>query len=503
MTTAANNASCGTNTLNLQPPEGGWRDALRAWLARESPCRDRVAVREHVQDNAQRLGTGRLGGADDVLSPWIATGHQAWLWHPGILAKDIAAAELARAVCDSGTESDGRQGACWLHLVVDQDVHEALTIDLPVREGERLTVKTLRLAVMLPGVPTGMQPPVDAASVVRVLRDQKDARLTSLTDAWDDLPPTRTLAEQLAVVTVRLMRPWTGSESAPVLMVTQLCRTSAFEELVAAMLEEAADCVATYNAAVSAHPQAGVGPLAIERERVELPLWALTWERPRQRVYADLADSSPLLTTEDGRPIDPATQVLAPRALLLTALMRGGSGSGRRGGALCDLFIHGLGGGVYDQATEAWWRGWRGQPLCPMGVVSADVRMDFDVPVASRADVTRAVWRRHHLPHNLDRVLKLEGPWVERKRELLGRMNDDRDKARRRAAFSEVHRINAKLAVEHSKAIEDADVRLGRARIGLSNQRSATRRDWCFALYPLSKLKLLRRQLAEHFIALR
>ncbi len=451
-------------TLKLEPPAGGWRAALRD--GRDTPRR--AAVAELIHRHADAMGTGRL----NTRQPLTATGHQAWLWHPGILAKDIMASELARG------------GGAWLHLVVDQDVHEALTLDLPSRAGERLEVRTLRLAPMRPDVPTGMQPPAEAGDVLAVLRGSGDPRLATLIEAWTDLPHVRTLAEQIAVVTVRLMRAWTGDVT--LLMVSQLAGLPVFEELVAAMLEDARSCVTHYNAAVRANPQAGVGLLAVERQRVELPLWVLEWERPRRRVFADLADAQAVLTTEDGRPVDRAGQTLAPRALLLTALMRDG---------LCDLFIHGLGGGVYDRATQAWWRAWCGRELTPMGVVSADVRLRFDVPVADRAALDRAVWWRRHLPHNLDRALDLDGPQVQRKRDLLAHMDDDRDKGRRRAAFEALHQINASLVDAHPQALAEAQRRLVEAKVGLANQRAAQRRDWCMGLYSPEALASLREAL--------
>ncbi len=429
----------------------------------------RAALRTMAQANAQRLGSA----PPPARGPLIATGHQAWLWHPGILAKDIVAAELAR-LWQCG----------WLHLVVDQDVPDALAIDLPRRDGDALNVRRLHLADVRAQVPTGMQPPVDADAVVARLRAAGDERLGTLAAAWQSLPPCRTLAEQVAVVTARLMRPWTGE--VPLLMVTQLAALPRFAELVDAALADARACVHHYNGAVAAHPGAGVTALRVEPDRVELPLWVLGWNQPRRRVFADLSDSTPLLAAEDGSEIDRGADTLAPRALLLTALMRGG---------LCDLFIHGTGGGVYDQAMARWMRAWRGgeaNPLAPMAVASADVRLDFDAPIADRADHAHAVWRRHHVPHNVDRCLNLTNAPARRKRALLAGMHDDRDKRRRRAAFDEVHSINAALVADHPQVLAEAEAAVHRSRTGLANRRIARRRDWCFALYPSAKLDALR-----------
>jgi hypothetical protein len=226
-------------------------------------------------------------------------------------------------------------------------------------------------------------------------------------------------------------------------------------------------------------------------------------------VFADLADAEPLLVLADGSPI-PATHRLAPRALLMTAYLRS---------AVCDLFIHGKGGWLYDRITEEWWREWTGQELAPMAVVSADVRMDFEVPVADRAEVDRAVWWAHHVPHNVDRALEKITPvpifprvekigtgvifpaertaaLVARKREILTHMDDDRDKRRRAAAFAELHKINARLVEEHPDVVAHAGLDLERARTGLLNRQVTMKRDWFFGLYPPRKLEELRQSIA-------
>ena len=396
----------------------------------------------------------------------IATGHQAQFWHPGILAKDVA----MRIACD-------QLGAAPLHLVVDHDTHEALTLALPQVTDDRLAIRTLRLADHHLEVPTGYHPPVDVEAVMRKLRDANDARLEPFVDAWSSLPDCRTLAQQVAGVAAHLWQPYVGE--IPLGWVSDMIQQAPFKELVEAMLDDAPACVRAYNAAVRAHPLAGIGPLQIGREWIELPLWAVSWNAPRRRVYADVADRKPLLVFEDGQEVDRQTFDLAPRAMSLSAAMRSFG---------CDLFIHGKGGDIYDQATQAWWEAWQGQPLGPMAMATADLYLDFEVPVAQGDTLRDAVWFAHHLPHNLDRQAGAVDP---RKRELLEHMDDDRDRWRRRAAFKQLHAINARLAREHPKRLEQADRQLAQARLGVANRDIAAKRDWCFALYPESELRSL------------
>jgi hypothetical protein len=457
--------------MTVPPPSVRTEPAIDAW----SPARaahDRSELVARVNARAQRLGTAALDARD---GPLIATGHQAQLWHPGILAKDIA--------MDLAAE---RLGAARLHVVVDQDTNEAWRLQVPRLDGDALRVRS----VMLPqtsGVPTGFQAPADPGLLLEQLAGDDPSLIRPLTEAVRDLPACGSRAEQIAVVLARLKKPYAGD--VPVMLVSDLAGLPAFESVVGRMLGDVRACAAAYNKACAALPEAGMSPLIESRDFVELPLWAAAWDAPRRRVFVDLADTEPMFVFDDGEPIDRSAVTLLPRALLLTAVMRS---------TLCDLFVHGTGGLVYDRVTEVWWQDWTGGSLAPIAGVTADVYLDLGAPVADRAAVDRAVWRRHHLPHNLDRVLGLTGAPVHEKRELLAYMDDDRDRARRRRAFNRLHEINRDLAGSHRDALAAADRELDLARVGLSNALTAKRRDWCFALYPPDALKGLRRVLAGH-----
>lgn len=419
----------------------------------------------------------------------IATGHQAWLWHPGILAKDLAAVSLAA-------------GGRAVHWVVDQDVHPALGLDVPVLTADgRLIAEHLELGRQLPDVPTGGCEPVPPEDVVRKLDAYVErcstanrrvlVDLSTVRRAWEAGGGESSLARQVAGVVQRMRLQVDPSlSSLEIRFVSELVGENAFVELVRRMRGEAENCVRTYNRAVAEHPGAGIGPLRVERERVELPLWAVAKAKPRQRVFAEIVGSGAAdLVLEDGRGVEEAGYTLAPRALALTATMRGGG--------LCDLFIHGKGGGVYDHVMEAWWSAWTGQSLAPMAVVSADVHLDLEAQTATLADVRRAVWRAHHLPHNLDRELNLDGQTAARKAELLATMDQDRDPRRRWRAFAEIHRINSDWAREYADETDQARRAVDRARLGVANAATAGRRDWCFGLYPRKMMADLAASVAD------
>lgn len=405
----------------------------------------------------------------------IYSGHQAQLWHPGILAKDIVAARVAR-----------QRGIEARHLVVDQDAHSVWRIEFPSRDHDSLESRAIQLAADAAQVPTGYQPAADPETLKRNLaplpRDAADRLADAIEHTAAQDPDT--LARQVAMITQRLAAP-VGADL-PRVFATSFANAEGFGELVGMMIEDAERCVRTYNAEVSRRPAAGMRVLAAGWELVELPLWACRWKQPRARVFVDVGDTRRRLVFADATPIDTQKWDVLPRALAMTAYLRGGM----HGGPIA-RFIHGLGGGVYDRITDAWWQRWRNAELAPAAVATADVTLRFDVPLADADELSRAKWHRHHAPHNVDRLLDLDTPKARRKRELIAHMDDDRDRARRSAAYFELQSINASLRRAHAEVLAAADWRLERARRGVINARIATRRDWPLFLYEPSCLQQL------------
>ena len=406
----------------------------------------------------------------------IWTGHQPRFWHPGILAKYVAADQAMTQAGDASTPLN--------HIVVDQDVQDPLSLDVPVQRGDALTVSTIKLGPTRLDVPTGRQPSVAIPEPNRPdLPDGTDPRAAAgvqqIVSALRTHADQPTLARQVTRALHDLLAPHLTRPLASH-FATDLQSRDDFKQITHHLLHDAQRAVHHYNRAAARDPGAGIAPLHRDPHLVELPLWHIPWNAPRQRVYADLADTIPLLTLEDGTPLDDRAD-LAPRALLMTALLRSRRGADAE--PACGLFVHGTGGGRYDTITERWWAAWQNQPLAPIAVATADRRLSFDAPVGTPHDHRRAVWRAHHLPHNPDRVLGLSGPLVDEKQHLLAHMHDDRDKPRRRAAFQRLHDINAELRQQHPQAIEEARAAVRRARQGVSNATIAQRRDWPFVFF--------------------
>ena len=412
--------------------------------------------------------------------PVIATGHQPSLWHPGILAKDIAADAFAEYV-----------GGRALHVVVEHNPLEPLGIDLPVQVEQRAGVRSVSLDLRPEArlLPPNRLPPLSPNQVIDPLREEgltqgfpsAEVGLQQITQAYINQADAPHLAAQTAGVLNELKQPYLHVPTAN--LSTSELVTAGF---VQRMMSDPVACMRAYNRAVSAYPEANIRPLYVGRDVVEAPLWA-QGDRQSVPVYIDLGDSRPQLFTQEQQ-LDltgpDALQLLRPRAITLSAIMRSEH---------CDLFIHGTGGGVYDQVTERWWQDWMGEDLAPMAVVSADIYMPFDVPTASKAELSHAHWFRHHLLHNPDRhfepTSEEERALVREKRDLLDAMDADRDKRRRAKAFKRIHAINAELSNLHREAWHEIKTNHWLTRVGVTNAAYAHRRDWCFALYPEEQLR--------------
>lgn len=334
-------------TITLRPDPVQWQGAIRQGVIPAPNADDRRAL---------GLPTDR---------PIVMSGHQPTLWHAGILAKLLAAAELARSA-----------GAHAAWIVPDMDEVDPTTTRVPQGRGDEVRQRFVRI---LTGDPPG--PGIPAGALASRDPTPADPDLPGLADALRAFRDAPSMAMQVGRAVVRTACARFGLPEPTVISASDLRRTGAWSELLRAMADDPRGCVETYNAAARAHPQAEVRELGIEKSRVELPLWRVRPDLPRMAVF-----SEQLATI-------PADQ-LRPRALAMTALVRA---------ALADLFIHGLGGERYDRVTDQWLSDWAHAPhwtLAPTAAASADARPDLGLEIADLPDPIHARWLAHHARHN-------------------------------------------------------------------------------------------------------
>lgn len=447
---------------------------MKVDLTIEPPC-DRIPQRAAQSSRGAAFGQPlerwraevrrELGLAAD--RPIIATGHQTLLWHPGILAKYLLCESVAR-LC----------GLATANLVVDQHADGFGDFDVPVRQRDgALAVRRIELCQAKRGVPMGRHepcapPPAPAlAWALPSVGDGANAIVRAV-EAHQGAPNA---ALQMARALADLMSPWVSPM--PHVTATDLIGTSLAKAMLQAMVDDPQRCAQAYNRAVASVPDAGIAPLLLRGDSVELPLWRVGEGGIRQHAY----------DSDAARHLEAADVDLLPRAIFMTALVRL---------AMCDVYIHGTGGARYDRAMELWMRDWLQVEPCAVAIATANLRLPLLNDDSPPPDVDRARWKAHQVWHD-PANRELDGASPE-KRQMLASIDAlPRNSRERRAAFVRMHERLDALRHQHepeiSRAQQEADSALRRA----GDFRVAQRRDWAFPLYPQSMIDALAGAIAE------
>ncbi len=457
--------------LLIAPAPAQWLPALRG----------RAAQRLDLSPDASRF-RAQLGLPVD--RPVILSGHQATIWHAGILAKYILAHEVASSI-----------EGCAAWLVVDTDAEDFSTQALPARDASGvITRRTLRIASagigeqINAGVPPAslapFETPASAGAGTGIASVDSGAALIAVAIERARLTAS-SASEQIASATLSLIEP--VAPRCAVVMASRIGSTDLFQRIAMDMARSPERWARGYNDAILGSPDAHLTPLRITAASgnsagaIELPLWHLPGvNQPRQRVYA--AQLPALLQSG---------AALAPKALLLTGLLRA---------AGCELFIHGLGGaGIdglsgYDAATTRW-MGAMGLTLAPSISCSATLTLPLlPGPRVTPADVARLRWKAHAARHNPGLVLDALG--AQQKLEALERLKLASAPLSRRAAFGALHQALAEHRVRAATALKELEARATFAEQRVSQQLIADDRTFPFPLHGGAALRELRAQIA-------
>lgn len=394
----------------------------------------------------RRLTAQELKLPDGLL---VGTGHQAELWHPGILSKFVWAHEQAR-----------RAGAGFMHLLVDTDTRDPLAFRAPVRveignSSAATSDHVLREVSHSfggtgePGMAACAYPArVPSAFEIRagefalecvalgVQRTQQ--ALAAHANAADGAAQEWAALQDLVTDALR-DAPEGGAwlSDAPWTRTQQLLRTTLGAALLERALKDPDACAHAFNLGARTVSRAARPLGTVEEQGVEMPFWLLDDSGVRKRVGAR---ALPALVKSGA--------TLLPRAFLTSAIARA---------ALCDRFVHGTGGGIYERATETFIGEWLGAQLPPFDMATATVLLPFPTE-SSRALVTHAMRRRAWFdpngafgstPHGEERVTA--HALSDHKRSLLTVINESprRSPARKsawRAMHAELMRTRATLA---------------------------------------------------------
>ncbi|MGQ0550381.1 MAG: hypothetical protein ACT4PY_12025 [Armatimonadota bacterium] len=451
------------------PPFAGWLGLARANRAALDATTTEIAgirlddlrraAREEILPLAaaytRALGRDVPAFGSDLV---IATGHQPVFVHPGIWIKYLAMARVVPA------------GGAGLNVIVDSDATDEIAAEGPRADG-RLARARVTLAHPGQEVPAELLPS-PTAEEWRTFAAAIDDHLSTITEpaiveGWHraraHLPPPT--GEGLPGAVTAWRRALEGPRPYLDIPVSFLVRSRSFRWFASAILREPRRFASVHNACLVAYrehygvrtPAQPFPDLEIDQEHVEAPFWYVgegrRWPLFVNERTGRLVARGRDVGTLPSDPDDPAfaSVPLRPRALTMTAFKRL---------VVADLFIHGIGGGRYDRATDAIVREFFG--IAPPAYAIATATLFLPFRDAAPPDEGRHRLHRTllDLQHNPDRFLSADsGPHrelVAEKWSLIRELekSDGSTRRQRRAATQRIREINTILQVAVAGQIE-------------------------------------------------
>lgn len=294
--------------------------------------------------------------------PLIATGHQTELYHPGVWAKHALINAAAPKI----------DGAAY-HIAVDTDAPKHLLLrwlgeSLPITDDPNLSSAAWsgQLASATPAHLDELQAHLNRATQDWTFKPAVSEVLESLKSLAMDEPPLST-----AIVNATHTLDWSLGLRHHAIIASPMFMSDGFLLLAHELLSHALRFSHEYNAALDEYRRlhnikTNMRPmpdLFIGEESIEAPFWLddlSTGGRTRPSVFARGEGFVLELLNGEEFYFDPRLdgweaarslrgflvknhQRLAPRALTLTLFLRV---------CLVDNFVHGIGGGRYDQVTD-------------------------------------------------------------------------------------------------------------------------------------------------------
>ncbi|MCA9053708.1 MAG: hypothetical protein KDA75_07710 [Planctomycetaceae bacterium] len=472
----------------------------------------------------------RLLGGDDSQSPsnadpWIVTGHQPALFHPGVWAKNFAVDSVARKHVGVG-----------LNLVVDSDLLTSTTVMAP--RGSRASPRLEPVPFLSPrpaqpweGVPIDAPAEFESfgsrvAEIVAADWGYDPVVAKHWSDAVDMREQSPRAADALTALRSQQERRW-GLENQE-LPLSHLEESDPFRWFAIHLFAHAHSFRQQHNTVLAEYRRRNrirshAHPVPELRERagwIETPFWI--WKggmlerspvfiRPRsqrlmiaagEQSIAELrinADADARLGVDDLAALSDAGWRLRSRALTTTLFARL---------FLADLFVHGIGGAKYDEMTDQIVERFYGMAAPAFLTLTATLRLPLN-PFDVRTDHAVQLRRRgRDLHFNPNRVLN--GPDAElvsaQKRELILeqaalRKNHATGHAlrARRRELRRIHQrlqeLNNKLTAAAASTRQSLLERLRETDRQLDTNRLLRSREYSWCLFPEAALRSLHDQI--------
>lgn len=443
----------------------------------------------------------------------ILAGHQPELVHPGVWAKNFALHGLAE-----------RHGVTPLNLVVDHDTVKSTSLRLPARVGNAVHLQSVPYDIWTGEEPyeermvqdeaifagfsgfAGGMPDFWSAVLVRP-EETRPAKPDTPPVAHAPGSPTPLLGERFARARRAFERRW-GCHNLEV-PTSRLCQTQAFAWFAAHLLLHIDRFIDIHNTALAEYRRANrvrsknhpVPELVRDGDWREVPFWGWHWvwrtPSPRRgRLMARQSGGAIELRVGDQAwptlPAQPAKLVAAwPdlekqgykirfRALTTTLFARLFLG---------DLFIHGIGGGKYDELTDVIIRRFYGLEPPHYLVLSGTLHLPLPTHLVTAADRGRLIRQVRDLHYHPEQHLAngQAADLVQEKQEWVRR--EPADAEGRRQRFRKIRELSEQLRPLVAAEELAARQRLADVEAQLRDNVILRRRDFAACLFPETRLR--------------
>ncbi|HMP16158.1 MAG TPA: hypothetical protein PKD72_03975 [Gemmatales bacterium] len=367
-----------------------------------------------LQQALQQWAAWAGASSQPLKRPYILTGHQPELYHPGVWAKNLGIHELAKKLAGSS-----------LNLNVDADLCKTTSLKIPVDQGE----KPDRLIPWNP--PSAPAPFEEWQCQDENAFTEAGQQLVQQSHTWPWQPifpefwnevqkhthrtPNIPLRWLLARQTLERQIHLANQE----FLMSHWCTTPFFRWLLGVFHADADRFASIYNEELhryrrdhrirsSHHP---VADLLQTEEFVELPFWcwpAGTSQRGRLCLERKSSRFLCLLPREQILPVgwEPTWPLgkqeasgqwkIRPKALITSMMFRL---------FVADLFVHGIGGAIYDELTDRIFARFWNITLPRFAIITATLRLPWnrDAIAPEQPRALRQTLRRMHW--NPDRFL--------------------------------------------------------------------------------------------------
>lgn len=466
-----------------------------------------------------------------ILPPIVLAGHQPELFHPGVWYKNFALSRLAK-----------QTDSIAVNLIIDSDLCRQASLGVPTGSVDRPRIEQVAFDVAADSAvpyeerqildrelfasfgsrvaktiaPLVPEPMIKSLWPTIVHRSQQESNLGRCLAQGRHVCETRLLEQAALPPTLELPQ-------------SEVCGLSAFRVFVVHMLAHAAEFAVAHNQALAdyraahslrnrAHP---VPDLLCDGDWIETPFWIWSAADPiRRPLFVRTTDTATLIGDRHNRevslPGDLATnlapnmdqtidQAIEQLSALETNQIK------IRSRALCttlfarmflgDLFVHGIGGAKYDEATDEIIRRFFHIDLPAYATVSATLRLPIQHSQTA-SDALSTIDQRlrdmtyhpeHFLKHFLDP--RLESDELSNAHKLAQKKKQWISTAKTPANAKTRHDAITSLNQQLGNLLTDQRLRLEQQREQVQHQMRANTilesREYPFCLFPEDTLRPL------------